>query len=761
MKKIFSLIISVVMAFSLLLGMGVTASAANNSGKAYQTAPYYLEEVDGNYYGFIWVSETDELALYVSEKTANIAVLVKNTGEIWSSLVTEPVMNEVGISAGNKNRFTSILYIEQVERSVVAYSTESVDSMETLMGVDGYSAEGLDRKIGDYTEIDYSSVHNGVRITVNFSYRSSLVAVDISLDDETETLQLYVNSDLLTSDTELNKILVGISLLPSFGAAKDSDDGYVFIPDGSGTISKFSSAHTDFEVARSLLYMAPSLTSVGKMTENEIAGTMPLLYPVFGIKRNDSGIFAIITEGAEQAGVKFYPSGIGRVNISRIHSIYYIEDAYDAGKNGEGFGGAWNGGESYADIASFRVQYHFLNKEDANYSGMARTYRKYLLENGKLNDAIADGDEMPLALTLYMNTIEERALDTKTIVMTTFSQAKEIMETFKNKGIADMLINITDWQVGGDETDKITSIPNDIGGKNGLKDLAEYTKENGYDLFMEVNMIAAKKSATKFDFTRDSAKTLDGLPIFDKLYLIAPPVIQSRYEDIYQPYFEDTGISGFNLQRMAYYFYYYNYDGVRYYRDDAVTHFSEIMSQMKKDNDKLAVWYGNEYSLAYADWIYDLPSTDTGYANTTRSVPFAQMVLHGYIPYTSIAGNLFYNEDQQTLKWIEYGYIPFYKLTYSPTNNLVNTELKDLFSAEFVNWIDDISSKYAMMKSEFGHLYSQIIYSHEELAKDVYKIVYENGSEIYVNYSKIDAYSFKANGQKYSVEPMSYIIIEG
>ena len=216
------------------------------------------------------------------------------------------------------------------------------------------------------------------------------------------------------------------------------------------------------------------------------------------------------------------------------------------------------------------------------------------------------------------------------------------------------------------------------------------------------------------------------------------------------------GVTGLNFEMLGYYLYYYNYAEKHYNRFVAEETLTQILNQTTNDFEKTAVWYGNQYALASASWIYDLPSTDTGYANTTRAVPFAQIVLHGYIPYSSIAGNMFYDDAAQTLKWIEYGYVPYYKLTYVSTNELINTDMAILFSAKFSDWVDNIVDKYNMMSDSIGYLYNVPIKKHTMLTENVYVTIYEDGSKVYVNYG-----SRAYNTSDGVVNGKSHLVVKG
>lgn len=747
MKRIINILLCTAVIFSLLAGVNcnaTTANAATENGAAYPEAPLFLSEIDADYWGFELVAETENLALYVTEVSVNIAVLNKNSGMIWSSLVKESLLEEEGenLSSG---RFYSLVSFGDVQASVDGVTLAETFSNRVLQ--DDLTADSE----GSYMMIDYDAVLNGVRITTYLADYKYKLVMDFSLNAEDETLVVSVDTSHCLY-ASLGRKWITINVMPYFGAAGDREKGYAFYPDGSGTIAEFTPHHSSVESAKTLPFYSQELASTTRLDENESNGVMPVMYPVLGMKKGDDAFFAIVTDGACSSGMRFSPSG-NLTKLYRIHPVFYISPALM--KQSDPSTETYNRrGEIYKGY--YRVEYHFLDGDDADYSGMAVTYRNYLLKNGLLNTAISAGDTMPLALDLLMNSYETTAFGDQSVVVTTFSQAVDMIKDLSNRGIADMLINVSAWQKYGDSMGTVNSAASAIGGNSGFKSLVEAAKELGYDIFAQVNMVEAHNSTTKFRASRDAAQDLDGLSLVGRSYLIAPPAIKERYESLYADYFSDIGVSGLNYEMLGYFIYNYNYGGTHYSRFVAEEFFSSILEESKKDFDKNAVWYGNQYSLATADWIYDLPSTDTGYANTTRAVPFAQIVLHGYIPYSAIAGNMFYDDDAQTLKWIEYGYVPYYKLTHDSTSKLMDTEYSVLFSAEYSDWADTIEEKYKMMSENVGYLYSVPIKKHEMLTDNVYVTVYEDGSKVYVNYGK--------SGYRTSdgvVNGKSYLVVKG
>lgn len=796
-RRIIGIVLTAVLSLGLFFNIGIAGAYADTkAAKIYPEAPLLLESINPNYYGFKKIAETENLAMYVMEANVSLAILNKVSGTIWGSTVSDAVLKEDGyliedevVSSGaykdavtdeyynsklDKFRSIFVVYGATNERpSLVESSYYSALELTLLRGTGG-GASLVNEDA--YHQIDYNAISNGVRIKIHYGEFNVDLTADFSLDEVEDVLVVTVENrdddkygDL--DDGVRDDGFVGYSkwvafaVMPYFGAATDRDSGYAFLPDGSGTIIEFTKDHSSSEQSTAIMVYAPATkgaTGLYQLQKAEREGIMPVLHPVFGMKRNKDAFFGIITDGSEYACINYSPSGNGG-NYNMVYPSFYIR-APRMTRSDPSTAGYVVAGSTVKvfDEGIYRTEYHFFTGDDANYSTFAQTYRQYLLDNDMLNDAISDNDEMPLALDIFMNTFTEGIFGNQSVIMTDFDQACAMIEKLNESGVSDMLINMSAWQKNGMSHGQITPIYSKLGGANGLKKLTELTNKLGYDIFMQVNMVKASEGMTsKFRASRDAAKDMEDL-VMSVMFglgvnLVAPVKVLERYSDIYLDYFKDTGISGFNYEMLAYYLFEFSFGQEHYDKTDTLQYFESVLKESKEDFGKNAVWYGNDYSLAYADWVYDLPSTDTGYPNTTRSVPFAQMVLHGYIPYTSIAGNTFYDEKMQTLKWIEFGYVPYYKLAMEDTGNLLDTNMSQLFSAKFDDWSDRVVEKYNLFKNEFGSLYTQTMVRHDQVKDNVFVTEYADGTKIYVNYSEFDV----SVGNGNTVESMNYLVVKG
>ena len=582
MKKIISILLCLIVALSFSANIGMTKAEALT---LYPDAPLLLSEVDPNYYNFELVTEIDTLALYIMEETVSLAILNKKSGAIWSSVISEHDLREDGYydvappSSGQYwenimtengvvrkyydsrfDRFTSLVQIGYIFIDMPSLTESQWYSRRELILLTGQNE--IIANDGGFHSVDYASVPNGIRVIFNHGEYDGHMVIDFTLNDEDETFSYYVENRDETKYPEYydgfeearywpsgGKVQANFTVMPCFGASTDRDEGYVFYPDGSGAIAEFNKDHTSSESPVRMMAYSPATLTVSTLLtlrEAEQNGIMPVLHPVYGIKKGNEAMFAIITDATALTSITYAPSG-NNGNYNRIYHSFYTRAFRLNPANDPSSGSHW-----YIDGFKeqiYRVEYHFLSDDDANYSGFARVYRDYLIKHGKLNDAIKDGDDMPLALDIFMNTYTEGIFGNNAIIMTDFNQAADMVEKLNEMGVTDMLINISSWQKDGASNGQITPIYSKLGGANALKNLTDLTNELGFELYMQVNTVKAEDGkTTKFRISRDAAKNHSDLPIIALrgAMMFAPPVMLDRYTDIYLDYFKDLGISGFN-----------------------------------------------------------------------------------------------------------------------------------------------------------------------------------------------------------------------
>ena len=407
-------------------------------------------------------------------------------------------------------------------------------------------------------------------------------------------------------------------------------------------------------------------------------------------------------------------------------------------------------------------------------SAISTWYRDYLINNGVLKK-LAKTDESAFYLeTIGLITRKDSFFGipyNKKISITSFEDAVKLMDDLKENGVANIKLRYKGWANGGlSNTAPSKATPEKkLGGKDGFKTLAEYIKKNNYSLFPDVNfhIVRNNKMFDSFIPLFDSPRSND-----DNIVLITPPeelnnisseqnfysaIKPSKMGDYYSSYFKSYEKYGIGASSISYAgnMLYSDFD-----KDNGITR-QRSLEMLKENLNKnstaignLMTDGGNAYIFPYAGDILNIPLSDSGNIVEDESVPFMQIVLHGYIQYAGAAVNLSDNLQISLLKSAEYGANLYFALGYENTDSLKDTTLSYMYSIDYNTWKSDIVSLYNKYNSVFASLQNQAITGHEKLAENVYKTIYEDGTAVAVNYGDK---AVNVNGK--TVEAMDFAVV--
>ena len=390
---------------------------------------------------------------------------------------------------------------------------------------------------------------------------------------------------------------------------------------------------------------------------------------------------------------------------------------------------------------------------------MAEKYRNYLLETGKMKSVVKEDAPIPLWIDMLMGVQEERILSDKFIAATTFEQAEEILGMLIEQGIDSTALNLIGWDKNGFGRTPISLPPNKkLGGSSGIKSLIDFASDNNTSIFLQGNFVDAVPEGGNFSERRHMAQHKSGTVVTNRQknrFIFNPVISFEWYLYRYLPKVEKYGIDGLTFDRMGslVYFDYHYINELQ--RVDTGAYWQRFFDESRQQFGSSVVRGGNEYVLGLADWLLDIPDSDSGYYIRDEVVPFFQMVVHGHLPYASVPGNLSYNHTIQKLKWIEYGSMPYYYLTYENPDLLTYTEANTLFSSQYTIWIDKAVEVYEELNGKLRDTWSQEMVEHERIGKGIARVVYANGTTVYINYNDADV-----QAGEHTVAPFDYLVVD-
>lgn len=770
--------------------------------------------------GMVLVSENDNLKLYTNLETTEIAVYNKNDGSItYSNPQDRDTHTGTGINASNLSSTLAVTYynkagnvatINNYDMSIKngQFETESIKDgiryIYTLADEDSIasivpyyiSEDGLNKVMEKSSDYDARTVkgkyklENGTYV-LNDSAKKSKVgmeklnkifekagyteedyAKDMEGHEEDESLSITIPLEYRLTDKGLeatvkaadieehgNVYISQIDVLQFFGAASNKAQGYILVPDGSGALINLNSGNQATAYNQAIYDIDPVAQNYVVIEETECARL-----PIFGIKADDNAIFARITAGDAIASVNADVAG-------KLNNYNYAYASFNVREkellNMFGVQG------SKSDIPvvekslykiDLSVSYSFLTKDDASYSGMARTYRKQLIDEGILKET-NQSESVPLYLDIIGGVEQKKHIMgipyEGVCAMTTYDEASEIVDNLYDSDITNLRLNYQGWFNGGiyhDVADKIKLIGS-VGSKSDLESLNKKLEDKGGKLFMDVAFQKVSHESKRFTSVLEASKYYSGYVVelgatdpstvrqtsnlewYDEMiyYMISPKFL-NRYVDKFASKITKYDVSGINLTDLG-----------SVLTSDKKR--SELINRQQAENivigqyEKLAETKknlmetgGNEYSLKYVSDIIDAPTSYSAYYIIDEQVPFYEMVIHGSISYSGEAFTLMDDDldDDFVLNCIEYGIAPRFTLSYKDPSKMKYTSSADKYSVLYTTWLDKAKEMYGNINEALKDVDGSAMINHEKLDNGLIKVDYENGKTIYINKTSQD-----------------------
>ena len=730
-KKIISASLALLLVSCAFSACSSAPAAPLESGVSLKGAPASFTTAipfDGSedHDGYEKIAETAALKLFFNFKEEAIEVHNKENGYIWSSLTNWEAHGQAAPNPRQSSMTGSLFGIVFCDIKANEGKTDRVYS----------KIEGHEKTV--------SKITGGIEITYKFDLLNMTIVLEIMLDDS--GLRMRFPSDKIKEGTR--NLLMALELLPGFGASTHNDTGYILFPDGSGGLLRYENYNNrpGNLTTKSMgvygpydAYITEYFARTG-IIGNDYYPPYDASLPVYGVKLGGDAFLAYVTDGTALTKVNVSPEGY-IVPFNRAAFEFQYRETFEIILSNITAGNSANikKGQKVPKertTQDFEAGFVFLTGDKANYSGMAQAYRDYLLKSGGLNKAAKPTAD--LSLSLFCGITEQQILMNKYIPMTTFSQAQDIVSDLLDKGASSLDVTLNGWAKNG-YGDFVSMWPADgkLGGNKELESLLTWGRQNGISLFAQVDPQLAEEGKSSFSVRNDTIYAANGLPLVDdfwaELHLMQPYSAATRINELNRSMapFEGLGLAFNGIGRYTYA--HYGTD-IKATREQTAEQWAGVLKRTKDTGIPLAVEYGNQYSLPYASRVYDVPTETSGTNISDEQVPFYQMVIHGSIPYTSNPGNLFYDEQLGKLKWIEFGCIPHFELTYERAGQLKFTMYNQLYTSYYADWTGAAAELYKEFNGKLAGTWDAYMLSHTRLSPTLVRIVYSSGKTVYINY---------------------------
>lgn len=565
-----------------------------------------------------------------------------------------------------------------------------------------------------------------------------------------------------------------IQVLPYFGCAGLDEEGYMLVPNGSGSLINFNNGKTTATTYTEYVYGIDPLAADYTVIENSKDVKMGL----FGLFRSNSdkvasgktGFLATIEDGASFAIVSAGISG-------KIVEQNYVNATFVLRGNDKLSMFGTTGNEAEIPIvetnfydANLTIRYTMLNDDDATYVGAANRYRERLLDEGVLT---ADADTTSTAesdIKFYYDilggvTMIKHFLGVQyngMYTMTTFDEAAAISDDLAERGITNQVMNFQGWLKGGyyhDVTDRVR-IASGVGSKSDMEALNETVKNNGGLFYADVAFQHVTVISKHYEENNETSRYYGSGYIVElglvnpttlrqtsslgyaenQFYLLSPKYL-SRYVDAFAGGVSNIDIDGIALRDLGNELQSDKRRTELIDREAALDIVKASFATIEETGKNTMVTDGNDYTWAYAEDILDVPLTDNDYIIIDEVIPFYQMIVHGSIDYSCNQINLneTVDDDELVLNLIASGASPHFVFTEKESSDIKDTSLNRYYATTYKNWNEYAVEIYNRVNEALKYVNDAYMVDHKIVDANVQAITYSNGITIYVNYGTEDA----------------------
>ena len=661
---------------------------------------------------FDLITENETFQLYVNGETAAFKVLDKRSGYVWHSNLDEK---------GEDDRLNRTW-------TAFAQSGISIDYLD-----EGAISERASITNSEHT-IATATIDQGIELAVTFTVPSITVAIRISLEQSGVVVE--IPNELIKEESPDFKLGM-LHVYPFFGATReDSIPGYMYLPDGCGSLIRFSSTTK----AQNMFYGRYYGVDLGMLTtlpyDPMVNRPFNLSVPVLGMVHGEgeNAYIAIIEQGASYGELRAHPSGI-ITNFNFLYNTFIYNESYFQATNRSGAGVTTL--QEQTNVYDVVIHYRFLTGGESSYVGMARSYQQYLVDKGDLNQIADTSTDIGIRLEFLGGEKERILFWDRAIPMTTIEQMGEIVGALE---ISNPDVVYYGWQPLG-----ASSMPPDnlridrnLGSTGELKTLIEAITEQGGNFYLYLNPQAALVDESGYSSRHDLAMSITNFNLMgynrgSVNYFLNYPALSERYESLSQDVFGELE-AGLALDSIGSMIYSDFKRGNLLNREETISMYQSLLAE---NEGRLSMYEPNDYMFAFMQAYYDIPLTNSGYVYITDTVPFLQIVLSGYVPYFGTALN--FSSDIQTdlLKHVDFGVYPAFFLTHDITAKILNTNSSWIYTSSYDQWFREINRVYQWVDDLLSPVKGHSIIDRQELEPGVVATTYDNGYQILVNYNDI------------------------
>ena len=734
-----------VLALTLAVGLGsasIPARAYVSTNRDTGTAPERAEYTPAEYEDYELLLETGTVKYYWREDRDVLAVVDKQTGYCIKTGADLPFPGDVkdAVRALEKADASLEEILEAAESYPDDLNSTYVGIANSLITLEYYDSDKI-KYISSASEEDAESALSKVeegKYCLDIQFRKPQVQMKVYLTLGEDSIDYYIPFEEM-SGSGLNS-LAAVDITPFLGASGGCMNvmnpetmewetvdsyrvpGYVLVPDGSGSLIRFVDNTSVFNPYEGDVYGKDYATETNYSFAyyDDVPVKDPVM-PVFGIAHGNGqmAFAAWANQGAEYMDIVVNPDGTKATTYTWAYPRFELNINYYQLYDEQGSGFFKQMDEIYRYDIDMTYAFLFGDGSDgtpaADYTGMARVYREYLIRQGELTVREPDSQDIPIRLDFIMADSKSGIVGSTQVEVTNTEDVKEILEQVMSRGVTNINSGLLGWQKGGESLSKPWKMKfsGAVGSRGDFKELIEEFAGKGIDISLSRDTVTINRKMVNYYNTAvkcisdwylsidKSAILPDNVPT--ALFSYATPVKTAEWTKKLA-----DQVSGFSnsltLTNMPHVLTsHWSRDGVVTSLTESVELYRSTLEQIRQET-RLNLENPNSYLWKYTDRYLQAPVGSSQFIFETDAVPFLEMVLHGtmelYGPYANFS---FYTQDC-ILQMIDYNISPSFILSREPSYKLGDTFSANFYSTEYTLYEDLIQTVYSQVNGALGQV---------------------------------------------------------
>jgi len=752
MKKTFIKTLCLICCLSLMLSV---LSACGNS-VAEKDKKEYLEGETSNLATGEGIAENDRFRIDWDAEVGNVKIVDKQTEYVYSQIPLDYLeANRATMTIAKRNYVTPKPDENGNVEEPVFESETTVPELYSPIFIRFIPGGGNSKKETIYSNIGVTlqgriaseKIDNGIRVT--YYYDKYRIAVPVDYTISAEGFKMSVVPSEIYECGDYRIVEVGFS--PMVCSLKNSEEGYVVVPSGSGGIMYTDSRGdgTPRTFSGEVYGFDPTIEVYQKLSNTE-----DIRLPVFGIVDGDRAVCGIIESGAEkciinaQVGnaslgnssayvvckVRGVNENIAVLELGRIRIYQYASDLI-------------------VSKEPITVGYHVLGADSASYTGIANYYSNWLVKNKGMSQSAESKLLYTQVVGGFLNNELMLGIPYKEIqTLTTYGEATDIAKKLSEASGGNMVLNmvgfgscgISHGEIGGD-----FSLTEGSGDDDDLNGFISATKELGIDTYFNFDVVRFLDSSSGFG---DTAVNANSAAAKQYKYNLSTKIRETdEYHYLLQRGELDGaagkalgvvngyGIPGIAFDTLGSVAYSDYYSDAYHNKEGMGAQVSKILKNVKDNNKKLLTNTANDYAAVMSTVILDVPTNSNMDISIDKDIPFYQTVFKGYVDFANDSINTAANYRTQFLHAMETGSGLSFALTARYSVDTVLMGHNFFYATVFEDNIELINSMLEESKEYLNAVKSAKIVGHEYVTATLTKTVFDNGVSVYVNYSENEA----------------------